>query len=66
MALRAKWQLMNRSVTLNIVYGSQLRFGSCNILWVTSRSIYCHIAFSAMNYLLNIIYCHTYSLNSLF
>ena len=36
-----------------IVYGPQLRFGQYNILWVTSRSINCHMALSAMNYLLN-------------
>jgi hypothetical protein len=30
-----------------------LRFGPYNILWVTSRSINCHIALRAMNYLLN-------------
>ena len=45
---------MDRSVTREIVYGPQLRFGPYNILWVTSRSINCHITLSAMNYLLNI------------
>ena len=54
MALRAKWQFMDRSVTHKIVYGPQLRFSSYNILWVTSRSIKCHMVLSAMNYLLNI------------
>jgi hypothetical protein len=54
MALRAKWQFVDRSVTRKIVYGSQLRFGPYNILWVTSRSINCHMALSAMNYLINI------------
>jgi hypothetical protein len=53
--LRAKWQFMNRSVTHKIAYGPQLRFGPYNILWVTSRSINCHMALSAMNYLLNIV-----------
>ena len=52
MVLRAKWQFMNRSVTHKIVYGPQLRFGPYIILWVTSRSINCHMALSAMNYLL--------------
>jgi hypothetical protein len=54
MALWAKWQFMDRSVTHKIVYGPQLRFGPYNILWVTSRSINCHMALSAMKYLLNI------------
>ena len=45
MALRAKWQFMDRSVT----------FGPYNILWVTSWSINCHMALSAMNYLINIV-----------
>ena len=54
MALRAKWQFMDRPVTHKIVYGPQLRFGPYNILWVTSRSINCHMTLSAMNYLLNI------------
>jgi hypothetical protein len=40
-----------------IVYGPQLRIGPCNILWVTSRSINCHMALSVMNYLLNIYIC---------
>jgi hypothetical protein len=55
MALRAKWQFMDRSATHKIVYGPQLRFGPYNILWVTSRSINCHMALSAMNYLIDII-----------
>jgi hypothetical protein len=42
------------SVTHKIVYGPQLRFGSYNIVWVTSRSINCHMALSAMNYLLTV------------
>ena len=52
MALRAKWQFMNRSVTHKIVYGPQHRVGSYNYLWVTSRSINCHMSLNAMNYLL--------------
>jgi hypothetical protein len=35
---------MDWSVTHKIVYGPQLRFGPYNILWVTSRSINCHMA----------------------
>jgi hypothetical protein len=45
---------MDGSVTHNILYGPQLRFSPYNIVWVTSRSINCHMALSAMNYLLNI------------
>jgi len=56
MALRAKWQFMDRSVTHKIVYGPQLRFGPYTILWVTSRSINCHMALSAMNYLINVVW----------
>ena len=56
MALRAKWQFMNRSVTHKIVYGPQLHFGPYNILWMTSWSMNCHMALSAMNDLLNNIY----------
>ena len=52
MALRVKWQFMDRAVTHTIVYGPQLRSGPYNILWVTSRSINFHMALSAMNYLL--------------
>ena len=55
MALRAKWQFMDRSVTHKIVYAPQICFGPYNILWVTSRSMNCHMALSAMNYLLNTI-----------
>ena len=47
---------MNRSVTHKIVYEPQLRSSPYNILWVTSRSINCHMALSTMNYLLNIIW----------
>ena len=43
------------SFTHKIVYEPQLRFGPYNILWVTSRSINCHMALSAMNYLINIL-----------
>jgi hypothetical protein len=42
------------SITHKIVYGPQLRFGPYIILWVISRSINCHMALSAMNYLINI------------
>ena len=55
MALRAKWQIMDRYVTHKIVYGPRLRFGPYNILWMTSQSINCHMTLSAMNYLLNIL-----------
>jgi hypothetical protein len=60
MAPRAKWQFMDRSVTHKIVYEPQFRFGPYTILWVTSRSINCHMALlSAMNYLINnIIHVH--------
>ena len=55
MALRVKLQFMVRPDTYKIVYRPQLRFGSYNILWVTSRSINCtDMTLSAMNYLLNI------------
>ena len=54
MSLRVIWQYMDRSVTQKVLYGPQkLRsFGPYNIFWVTDRSIYCHMTFSAMNYLL--------------
>jgi hypothetical protein len=61
MALRAKWLFMDWSVTHKIVYGPQLRFGPYNTFWVASRSINCHMALSAMNYLLN----NTFSLSLL-
>ena len=35
-------------------------FGPYNILWVTSRSINCHMTLSAMNYLLIIVQDETY------
>ena len=60
MALRFIWQFMNRGVTHKIVYGPQLRFGPYTthkivygpqlrfgpytILWVTDRSINCHLS----------------------
>ena len=56
MALWAKWQFMDQSITHKIVYGPQLRFGPYNILWVTSQSINCHMALSAMNYFINIYF----------
>jgi len=59
MALRTKWQFMGRYVAHKILYGPQLRFGPYNILLVTSRSINCHMAFSAMNYLLNTTLAYT-------
>ena len=34
--------------------------GPYNILWVTSRSIKCHMTLSTMNYLLNIVQEETY------
>jgi hypothetical protein len=46
---------MDRSVIHKMLYGPQLRFGPYNIFWLTSRSIYYHMALSAMNYLINII-----------
>jgi hypothetical protein len=49
MALRAIWQFMDRDVTHKIVYGPK------RILWVTDWSINCHLAASAVNYLL----CYT-------
>jgi hypothetical protein len=53
-AFRTKWQFMDWFVIHKIVYGPQLRFGLYNILWVTSRSINCHMALSAMHYLINV------------
>jgi hypothetical protein len=50
MALRAIWQFMDRDVTLNILYGPY------TILWVTDRSINCHLARSAMDYILHSIH----------
>ena len=55
MALRAKWQFIDRSVTHKIVYGPQFRLGPYYMLRVTSQLINCHMALSAMNYLINII-----------
>ena len=57
MALRVIWQfmdlfVMDRFATHKIVYGPQLRFGPYDILWVISQTTNCHLARSAMNYLL--------------
>jgi hypothetical protein len=52
MALRAIWQFMDRDVTHKILYEPKRSWGSYTILWVTDRSINCHLARSAMNYLL--------------
>ena len=52
MKLRVIWQFMDRSVAPKILYGPQFHFGPYNILGVTDRSINCHLAQSAMNYLL--------------
>ena len=52
MALRAIWQFMDRDVTHKIVYGRKRSWGPYTILWVTDWSINCHLARSAMNYLL--------------
>ena len=52
MALRAIWQFMDWDVTLKILYGPKRSWGPYPILWVTDRSINCHLARSAMNYLL--------------
>jgi hypothetical protein len=52
MVLRAIWQFMDRDVTHKILYGPKRTRGPYTILWVTDRSINCHLARSAMNYLL--------------
>ena len=52
MALRAIWQFMDRNVTHKILYGPKRSWGPYTILCVTDRSINCHLARSAMNYLL--------------
>jgi hypothetical protein len=52
MALRAVWQFMDRDVTFKILYVPKRSWGSYTILWMTDRSINCHLARSAMNYLL--------------
>ena len=56
MALSAKWQFMEQSVTPKILYGPQLYFGAYNILGMTDRSKNCHITLNAMN-CLYIIMC---------
>ena len=52
MALRTIWQLMNRDVTDKILYEPKRSWGPHTILWVTDRSMNCHLARSTMNYLL--------------
>jgi hypothetical protein len=52
MALRSIWQFMDRDVTHKILYGPKRSWGPYTILWVADRSINCHLARSAMNYLL--------------
>jgi len=52
MALWVKWQFMDRSVIPKILYGPKRGCGPYNILGVADRSINCHLAQSAMNYLL--------------
>ena len=51
MVPRAIWQFMDRDVTHKI-YGPKRSWGPYSILWVTDRSINCHLARSAVNYLL--------------
>jgi hypothetical protein len=60
MALRAKWQFMDQSVTNKIVYGPQFRFGPYNILWMTSRSINCHELFVNYVVIYTICLCKRY------
>jgi hypothetical protein len=43
---------MDRDVTHKILYGPKRSWGPYTILWVTDRSINCHLARSAINYLL--------------
>ena len=57
MALRAIWQLMDWDVTNRIVFGPKRSRGQSTILWVTHRSINCHLSRSAMNYLLYYTQC---------
>ena len=52
MALRAIWQFIDRDVAHKILYGPKRSWVPYTILWVTDRSINCHLARSAMNYLL--------------
>jgi hypothetical protein len=44
-------QFMDRDVTHKILYGPKRSWGPYIILWVTDRSINCHLARSVMNYL---------------
>jgi hypothetical protein len=46
------WQYMDRDVTHKIWYGTKRSWCPYTILWVTDWSISCHLARSAMNYLL--------------
>ena len=52
MALMAIWQFMDQDVTHKISYGRKRSWGPYTIVWVTDRSINCHLARNAMNYLL--------------
>jgi hypothetical protein len=52
MALKVIWHFMDRDVTHKILYGPKRCWGPYTILWVTDRSINCHLARCAMNYLL--------------
>jgi hypothetical protein len=52
MVLGAIWQFMDRDVAHKILYGPKRTWGPYTILWVTDLSINCHLARSAMNYLL--------------
>jgi hypothetical protein len=56
MALRAIWQFMDWSVTHKILYGPKRSWGPYNILCMASRPINCHMALSAMNYLITNIH----------
>jgi hypothetical protein len=58
--IQAIWQFMDRDVTHKILYGlthkilygPKRSWGPHSILWVIDRSINCHLARSAVNYLL--------------
>ena len=52
MVLRAIWQFIDQDVTHKILYGPEGSWCPYTIQWVTVRSINCHLARSAMNYLL--------------
>jgi len=43
---------LNFQFTHKLLYGPKRSWGPYTILWVTDRSINCHLARSAMNYLL--------------